>query len=139
MAAEPLSFTRARINSLPTPETGEQWYFDDHKDYRRKLRLRLSATGARSWYFYSKVRGKPKKIAIGACADISVSDARKAAARLGGEVAAGRDPQVEKQQRRAESNREKKRLSDALEQLLKNGSIRVSQRSKSGEISHIYL
>ena len=131
MAATSLIFTEARIKKLPPPDSQgtADWYQDDHKNHSRKLRLRVSHTGVRSWYYYAKVAGVPRRISIGEWPDVTVDKARKVAAKHSGEIAGGIDPHIEKQRRRAENTRRSLTLRDALELHLANKAHRHSDRT----------
>ncbi len=133
MTAKPLSFTKSRIEKLkPPPDHGSvDWYFDDHENHTRKLRLRVSHTSAMSWYYYGKVSGVPRRILIGDPADVSVDEARKIAAKYSGKIADGKDPHLKKQRKRERRTRKSITLANALELHLANKAHKHSSRTSA--------
>ena len=103
---EPLDFTAARIKKLPIPEkkpdgkAGEQWYSDSNSHSTPKLRLRVSSTGKKSWYYLEKIDGESQKIRLGAFPEVNPDDARKKSKTLGGEISNGLNPKAERAKKR---------------------------------------
>lgn len=64
------------------------------------LTLRVTANGARNFYLYKKVDGRPVEVRIGSTAECSVDQARRRAVALLGQYIEGRDPAKEKAARR---------------------------------------
>lgn len=64
------------------------------------LALLVTAGGARAFYLYRKVHGRPVEIRIGSDTDCTLDQARRRAVELNGQLVAGRDPQHEKRQAR---------------------------------------
>ena len=100
MATQHLNFTKSRLLSIssPTKPDGKKGgVFDTYKDTKEKgLILLVSHGGARTFYLYKKVDGKPERIRIGAFPDVTIENARNAAAKLKGEIAQGMNPNAEK-------------------------------------------
>ena len=56
------------------------------------FRVRVQATGARTFLFAYKLGAASRRVSLGAFGDVTTAAARKEAERLRGEVRAGRDP-----------------------------------------------
>jgi integrase len=56
------------------------------------LQLRITAKGAKSFVWYRKVNGKPRRITLGAYPALTAADARNAARKLEAQRADGQDP-----------------------------------------------
>jgi len=67
------------------------------------LTLCLTAAGARTFYFYRKVRGRPVRYKIGRFPEWTVKAARDEVDKLKGRVARGEDPQADRVQARQEA------------------------------------
>ena len=92
-------FTEAKVKAIPPPASGREY----HKDTRfRGLQLCVTSADARTYYFVKRIGGKPTRVRLGTVEQLSVEQARTAAAAITGEVAAGRDPQGERRQKRQE-------------------------------------
>src|SRR5664279_2733265 len=88
-------FTEVKIKSIPKPDTGRVY----HKDSRFPgLQLCITSANGRTFYFVKRVDGKPTRIRLGTVAQLSVEQARAAAAEYAGTIASGRDPQAERRQ-----------------------------------------
>ncbi len=59
------------------------------------LAYRLTAKGSRSWYLVKRIRGRPQRVRLGG-GELTVEQARTAAAKLNGEIAAGGGPAAER-------------------------------------------
>lgn len=94
-----INFTRPTLDALPTPETGRA-YFNDSKV--RGLQLQVTDHGAKTFYLYLKVHGKPERIRIGRFPETDVDIARKVADRLRGEIAQGHNPADDRRESRNE-------------------------------------
>ena len=93
------SFTEATIKALKPPEGGREY----HKDRTFPgLQVCVTATGSKTYYFVKRVAGKPKRLWLGTVDQLSVANARKAAAKQASKIADGADPQSERQARRKE-------------------------------------
>lgn len=66
------------------------------------LAVMVTAKGARSFYVYRKVNGRPQRVRLGGFPDISIEQARRLAGRTTGSIAEGIDPQAEKRRARIE-------------------------------------
>ncbi len=89
-----LSFTAASIAGLPPAAPGSRDYYRDTNKKSEGLRLSLSVTdkGAKSFFIQRRIGGRPVRMTIGRVEDVSLAQARRKAAALHREVAAGNDP-----------------------------------------------
>ena len=90
MAENRFNFTVKSIQSVEPPPKGKRSYFYDKKT--RGLLLAVTPTGAKSFYVYRKVQGRPERILIGKFPDVSIENARKAAEKINATIAEGRNP-----------------------------------------------
>jgi integrase len=93
-------FTERRIEKLPLP-TGEQRAYY-HDTVVRGLCIAVSPLGKKTYVLYRKVNGKPERVAIGPCCDLTVEQARGEASRMNGVIAQGGNPASERRSVRAE-------------------------------------
>jgi len=94
------NFTVAALQGTPPPAKGKlAWVYDNKAP---GLAMLTTPAGARTFYLYKKIAGRPQRIRIGGFPEISIDQARRMAAQLNGQIAEGRNPQAEKQQARAE-------------------------------------
>lgn len=91
--ADQFKFTQERIAKLTTPEAGRVEYFDTEQ---KKLRLRVSSTGAKSFAVVKKVNGSPKRVTIGQWPEVSIAQAREEAGDILAELRKGVDPTAKK-------------------------------------------
>lgn len=98
-----LEFTEDALDSLPIPERGWQ-YHHDHGGRRsiKGLAVGVGSTGAKTFYLYRKIDGKPERIRLGVYPDLSIEKARDRAEKLNREIAEGANPAQTKRERRAE-------------------------------------
>ena len=89
-----MRFTQRRIKEFKCPPgKRDRLAFDDEQ---RGLGVRVTATDGKSYLCQYTVAGRKRRIPIGSCSAISLADARKAAAKIMGEVASGKDPGAER-------------------------------------------
>ena len=84
-----ISFSKRVIETLSAPSTGRIYIYDAKQ---ANLCLCVTANRIRTWYWYGRVDGRPERIKIGRFPDVTVENARKAAAGYGGERAKGINP-----------------------------------------------
>ncbi len=93
-------FSEATIRMLKPPTDQDREY---HKDSKLPgLQLCVTSANSRTYYFVRRIDGKPTRVFLGKTDDLSVSQARAAAAQHAGAVASGRDPQADRRKRREE-------------------------------------
>jgi integrase len=95
-----INFTKTSLASIPLPPPGKRTYRRDTKT--RGLMVAVTDKGTRSFVFYRKIKGRPQRVLIGRCDEISVEQARNKAAALNAMVADGWDPRVERDHSRRE-------------------------------------
>jgi integrase len=89
--------TKRTIDALPVPASGRAVVFDQDV---RGFYLETTPSGARSFYLYRKVNGRPRRVRLGGYPDLTPEAARKLIPRLAGDIAEGRDPNAERRRRR---------------------------------------
>ena len=94
-----ISFTKQRIEALPLPTGQRTYHYDDKTE---GLCLCVTPAGAKTFYLYKWLEGRPVRIPLGKFPTISVENARDACRKLLGEHASGVDIQVARQAARHE-------------------------------------
>lgn len=99
--SEPLKlrFSKGVVEAIPFPAKGRVYY---HDLLTPGLCVSVTAAGGKVFYHYRRVDGRPVRYRIGSFTDCTVENARKAVAKLNGQIAEGKNPQQAKQERRAE-------------------------------------
>ncbi len=92
-------FTKKRLDALPPPITGRDYYRDEKQ---RGLELRVYPTGRKMFALYRKIDGRADRVTIGLYPDLSVEQARDEAQALLGEIAQGGNPAHERRALREE-------------------------------------
>lgn len=103
-----LNFTKANIDGL-TPPTSSRDYYNDTKV--RGLQLQVTPTGAKTFFLYGRINGKPVRYRLGAYPALTPEGARTKADVERGRVAKGVDIRAE----RKADERKKVTLDDAFE------------------------
>ncbi|MEI7408128.1 site-specific integrase [Pectobacterium aroidearum] len=117
---EPFKFTKAKLSSLPAAPKGKQVEY--HDSHVKGLRLRVGATGVKTFCIVKKVQGKFFRTVIGRFPELSIEQARTfALEKLGSIGITGRNPNVEKR----ESDIANVSLNDALELYIKTRGHRL--------------
>jgi hypothetical protein len=94
MKAEKVNFNKRKIESMTIPEgVAKKEYYDS---VQRGLILRLSKGGSKSFYFRKTVQYKIERVFLGRFPEMSVEQARDAAAAILADVGKGISPQSEK-------------------------------------------
>ncbi len=100
MTTHKINFTKASLLKAPLPEKGK---LDYYKDLRESgLEMIVTSGGAKTFYLYRKINGKPERVKLGRFPDLSVENARKSAQRNKGMIADGINPNEEKRRVRDE-------------------------------------
>ena len=81
--------TEARVDAAPPPASGSTYYYDLDVP---GLALRVTGNGVRTFVVVKKISGKPERITLGRRPGLKLADARRAAVRINGEIAAGLNP-----------------------------------------------
>ncbi|MGY9049724.1 recombinase XerD [Puniceibacterium antarcticum] len=100
MASHHLNFTKAALFKAPPAPKGRKDYFYDERE--QGLVMAVSSGGAKTFYLYKRIQGRPERVLLGRFPDISIENARKAAQKAKGEIASGKNPQQEKRAIRSE-------------------------------------
>ena len=96
--------THAFVKSLPIPADGRPAYYD------RTIAgfgIRISPGGAKTWFLHKRVKGHAQLKTLGRFPGLTEPDARKAAHKLLGDIAIGRDPSQERKDAKAEAAKKK--------------------------------
>ena len=94
MASHRINFTKAALTRAPKAKKGG---LDNYYDEKEKgLMLLVTPGGAKTFYLYKRIDGKPERLKLGRFPDISIENARKAAQAAKGAIATGSNPQKEK-------------------------------------------
>jgi integrase len=88
------NFTKKAIEVLTAPVNGQRAYFYDTKV--RGLAVAVSPAGKKSFILYRKVAGRPERITIGPCCDLSIEQARGKAEEMNAAIADGKNPAEKK-------------------------------------------
>ena len=89
--SELFNFTEQRLNAIHPPKAGLETYRDQKE---KGLILRVSYGGSKVFYFYKKIKDKPKMIKIGPFPDLSITEARDIVLNLKNQVAKGITPSL---------------------------------------------
>jgi integrase len=96
---ERINFTKSVLTKLPTPTEGRGVYRDEKTP---NLCVRVTPTGNKTFSFFKKINGRPRRITLGRFPEVTVEQARREARRLAGEVAQDIDPSAARRQGRGE-------------------------------------
>jgi integrase len=102
-----LNFTKANIEALSAPASGRDYYNDTKL---QGLQLAVTPTGAKTYYLYGRIAGKPVRHKLGTYPGLAPEAARHKAEAARGRVASGIDIRAE----RKASQREGVTLSEAF-------------------------
>jgi Arm DNA-binding domain len=84
-------FTQTRVEALVFPSGKASVYFHDADV--RGLVLFVSATGAKTFYLYNRIDGRPARVRLGAWPhELSIDEARTEATKKAGDLAKGHNP-----------------------------------------------
>lgn len=130
MTSNKLSLTDTKAYSLPVPEAGQVFYWDNKQ---AGLGLRITSAGSRSWIVQGYVNGKAKRFTLGLLDDLRYKEAREEAGKIRGEMRKGVNPVVEKRKRQQASEAEGVTLREIMEDYVehkrtKHGPLRPSTK-----------
>lgn len=121
--AESFTFTQRRVEQAPVPETGRIEYADS---VQPKLRLRVTATGHRSFILLHKdLGGTVRRLTLGSFPAMGVVAARKAAAKALAEYLDGGDPMEAKRKAKVEALT----LGQLLDRYIESRSLKESTKA----------
>lgn len=92
-----VKLTEDRITKLPLPSVGAAYTHDSEVP---ALAVRVTPGGTRSFVLVKKIAGRPHRVTLGRHPGLSLGEARRAARRILGEIAAGVDVVTEAKARR---------------------------------------
>lgn len=96
-----LNFTKATLDSIPTPDKGKRVEVWDTKV--AGLQIRITDKAVRTFYIRRRVQGgNPERIMLGRYPGMSVDQARKQAAEINMAISSGQNPAQAKRKGRAE-------------------------------------
>lgn len=95
-----INFTKAALETLPTPATGKRAYYYDTK--MRGLGIGITSSGTKSFVVYRWVEGKPERVTLGRFPDLSIEQARRKASEVNAVIAKGENPNDKRRADRAE-------------------------------------
>lgn len=86
-----INFTKAAIDSLPTPEAGKRSEYYDTKV--SGLRLRITPNGIKTFSVRKRVKhGEPERVTLGRYPDLTIEQARRKAAEIAALIIEGKNP-----------------------------------------------
>jgi integrase len=126
-----LRFTAEEIKRLPLPAAGEGGttrqtiYYDE---LQPGLGLRVTSGGARVYVVEGSIAGDTVRVKLGACSDLTLTQARQRAQKVRGELAGGVNPNARKRELRARSVT----LAEAFEAFIagRKGSRKLADRTE---------
>jgi hypothetical protein len=94
MASHRINFTKAALARAEPPAKGQRDYWYDERE--TGLVMAVTHAGAKTFYLYKRIDGRPERVLLGRFPDLSVENARKLAAKVKGQVAVGANPQADR-------------------------------------------
>jgi len=93
-----IPFTVVALHVAACPAGKDRiWIYDTRQP---GLALMLTAAGAKTFYLYRKVHGRPQRVRLGVFPEVTVEQARKFAKQKIGDIANGRDPMADRREAR---------------------------------------
>ena len=91
------NFTKQSIEGILAPNNGRILAYDEGgKQSVKGLAIQVTAAGTRTFQVYKWAKGKPLRVTLGRYPDLTIEQARKAAAQTIGNIATGGNPNTEK-------------------------------------------
>ena len=104
MTTQKLNFTKQSIEGIAAPKSGRTLVYDEGgKQSVKGLAIQVTAAGTRTFQVYKWAAGKPLRVSLGRYPDLTIEQARRAAAKAIGNIATGTNPNVEKRIERAKA------------------------------------
>ena len=98
--ASTFAFSEERIRKLKPPADKDREYYKDRGF--PGLQICCTAAGSRTYYLVKRTDGRPTRHKLGTFEELSVKQAREAAAAIAGKIAMGQNPQAERRTMRQE-------------------------------------
>ena len=119
------NFTKAAIESLPTPQVGKRAEYWDAKQIG--LQIRITAAGSKTYYVKRRIQGgQPERILLGRCDALTIEQARNKAAEISAEIANGKNPAEVKRGKKSELT-----LGELFEEYIERHAIPKGKKSVS--------
>jgi integrase len=96
MATARINFTKATLAALPPAPAGKQATYHDSRI--AGLTLLVTPAGAKTFYVYRRIQGRPERVKLGRFPDLTVEQARNMAEDTNGVIARGGDPAANKRE-----------------------------------------
>tara|TARA_R110000868_G_scaffold104453_4_gene287612 strand:- start:15070 stop:16236 length:1167 start_codon:yes stop_codon:yes gene_type:complete len=100
MTSHHINFTKSKLDTLPSADDGKRDYYYD--DGQEGLMLQMTAKGAKTYYVYKRMQGRPQRLKLGKYTEITLIEARKLAKEAVGAIAQGANPHKERKSVRDE-------------------------------------
>jgi len=114
MAENKINFTKAALDSLPLPATGQRATYHDAKT--NGLQVRVTSTGVKTFNIFRRVKnGSPERVTLGRYPDMTIEQARKEAARINALIVEGINPNSDARALKTETT-----LKELFEEFLKH-------------------
>ena len=128
MAQNEFNFSKEKLLSLPLPSAGKRDTYHDAKT--TGLQLRVSATGAKTFCIYRRIKGgQPERVTLGRFPELTVEQARRNAAEINAAIENGANPAKVKR-----AHREEPTFSEVFEKFIpgkrKRNGQPLSERTK---------
>lgn len=88
--SQKITFTKETIDALPPAAEGKREFYYDRRV--SGLQVQVTARGAKTYYVYKRVHGRPKRTKLGRHPDMTPAQAREQAKITIGKIASGEDP-----------------------------------------------
>ena len=96
---EKINFTKANLDKIDSKGKPRRWVYDNKT---AGLAMMITGNGAKSFYVYRWLNGKPQRVRLGAYPEMTPEQGRDAADRVNGQIADGVDPAEQRRARRLE-------------------------------------
>jgi integrase len=94
MAENKINFTKAALDALPLPASGQRLNYRDAKT--NGLQIRVTSTGVKTFCVFRRLKaGNPERVTLGRYPNMSIEQARKEAARINSLIADGINPNTD--------------------------------------------
>lgn len=131
-----MRLTERSIESLACPAGRRDMMVFDNK--QSGLGVRVTASGRKTYLAQYTRAGVKRRVPLGSCAAISLSQAREATRAIMGDVAKGLDPAIERKRAAVEAKQAQAHAALTLDHLLEQwGALRLSHRRRSYAVESV--
>ena len=114
MSENKINFTKATLDALPLPASGQRQAYHDKKT--NGLQIRITSTGVKTFCVYRRIKnGNPERVTMGRYPDMSIEQARNEAARINALIVDGINPNSDARALKTETT-----LEELFEEFLKH-------------------